>query len=60
MMERIIHDAIEEGYSYVESYPFTDRAFEYQYHGPVALYERHGFEVIAEKPWFYIMQKKLV
>ena len=60
LMERIIRDAMEEGYSYVESYPFTDRNFEYQYHGPIPLYERYGFQVIAEKPWFYIMQKKLV
>ncbi|MCI9221229.1 MAG: hypothetical protein HFH94_16165 [Lachnospiraceae bacterium] len=31
----------------------------YQYHGPIPLYEKHGFRMIAEKEWFCIMQKKL-
>ena len=59
LLERILQDAKEEGYSYVEAYPFLDRDFEYQYHGPVPLYEKHGFTQIAEKSWFRIMQRKL-
>ena len=59
LLDRIVQDAIEEGYSYVEGYPFADRKFEYQYHGPIPLYEKHGFQMIAQKEWFCIMQKKL-
>ena len=59
LLEQIIQDAKEEGYSWLEAYPFADRDFEYQYHGPVPLYEKHGFVQIAEKSWFRIMQRKL-
>lgn len=59
LLEQIIQDAREEGYSLLEAYPFLDKDFEYQYHGPVPLYEKHGFTQIAEKSWFRIMQKKL-
>ena len=56
---RIIRDAEEEGYSYVEGYPFRDRKFEHQYHGPIPLYEKHGFQMFAERDWVCIMQKSL-
>ncbi len=59
LLDRIIRDAKEEGYSYIEAYPFLDTDFAWQYHGPIPLYEKHGFEQIAEKSWFRIMQKKL-
>lgn len=59
LLEQIIQDAKEEGYSWLEAFPFADRDFEYQYHGPVPLYEKHGFVQIAEKSWFRIMQRKL-
>lgn len=59
IIEYIINTAKEEGFSYVEAYPFSDRSYEYQYHGPVRLYEKHGFKVMAEKSWFYIVQKEL-
>lgn len=59
LMDRIARDAEEEGYSYIEGYPFTDVNFEYQYRGPISLYEKHGFRKIAEKGWFCIMQKEL-
>lgn len=59
LLDRIVQDAKEEGFSYVEGYPFTDREFAYQYHGPVPLYEKHGFQMIARRDWFCIMQKKI-
>lgn len=59
LLDRIVRDAKEQGYSYVEGYPFTDREFEYQYHGPIPLYEKHGFQRIADRDWFCIMQKKI-
>ncbi len=59
LLDRIVQDAKEQSYSYVEGYPFADRKFEYQYHGPIPLYEKHGFRMVAQKEWFCIMQKKL-
>lgn len=59
LLDRIVHDAEEEGYSYVEGYPFRDRKFEHQYHGPIPLYEKHGFQMFAERDWVCIMQKSL-
>lgn len=59
LIDKIARDAKEEGYSYIEGYPFSDKNLEYQYHGPIHLYEKHGFKMIAEKSWFCIMQKEL-
>ncbi|MDE7298298.1 MAG: GNAT family N-acetyltransferase [Lachnospiraceae bacterium] len=59
LLDRIIKDAKEDGYSYIEAYPFLDTSFAWQYHGPIPLYEKHGFQQIAEKSWFRVMQKKL-
>ncbi len=59
LREEVVQDAKEQSYSYVEGYPFADRKFEYQYHGPIPLYEKHGFRMVAQKEWFCIMQKKL-
>lgn len=58
-MEKVLSDAKEEGYSYVEGYPFADRNFIWQYHGPVRLFEKFGFEMLEKKSWFYIMRKAL-
>lgn len=49
LLTRIIDDARKEGCSCVEGYPFSDRTLEYQFHGPIRLYEAHGFRMIAEK-----------
>lgn len=59
IMEKVLSDAKEEGYAYVEGYPFVDRNFIWQYRGPVRLYEKYGFELYEEKSWFYIMRKAL-
>lgn len=59
ILDRVCRDAKEEGYKYVESYPFSDKKFEYQYRGPIYLYEKHGFETMKEGEWFRIMRKKL-
>lgn len=59
IMEKVLSDAKEEGYSYVEGYPFVDTDFVWQYHGPVRLYEKYGFEMYGKKSWFYIMRKAL-
>lgn len=59
IVDKVCEDAKAEGYQYVESYPFSDKNFEYQYHGPIYLYERHGFQVVDKRDWFLIMRKEL-
>ncbi|MCH5198572.1 MAG: GNAT family N-acetyltransferase [Oscillospiraceae bacterium] len=59
IVEKVLADAKEEGYSYVEAYPFTDKNMAYQYKGPVRLYEKYGFEIYRELECFYIMRKVL-
>lgn len=59
ILERVLSDAREEGYSFVEGYPFVDRDYIWQYRGPVRLYEKHGFEMYEKRSWFYIMRKAL-
>lgn len=59
IIERVCEDAKKEGYTFVEAYPFLDMDFKYQYHGPVRLYESHGFSRIADKSWFCIMSRIL-
>ena len=59
IMEKVLSDAKEEGYSYVEGYPFVDKDFIWQYRGPVRLYEKYGFKMCAKRSWFYIMRRAL-
>lgn len=59
VMERVLEDAKEEGYSYVEGYPFSDTERDYQYRGPVRLYEKYGFELYRKQEWFFIMRKEI-
>lgn len=59
VMERFLTDAKEEGYLYAEGYPFTDTKRDYQYRGPVRLYEEYGFECYRKQDWFLIMRKKI-
>lgn len=42
LLERICSDAKNEGYDYVESYPFIHDANK-SYHGPQSMYEKNGF-----------------
>ena len=58
VMERFLADAKEEGYLFVEGYPFSDTKRTYQYRGPVRLYEEYGFELYRKQGWFFIMRKK--
>ncbi len=59
ILDYICQTAKKEGFSYVEGYPFKDKKFKYQYHGPIHLYEKHGFKIVAEKSYFIIMRKTL-
>lgn len=57
VIKRVLEDAREEGYLYVEGYPFTDEDFTYQYRGPARLYRNHGFQLYRKEEWVYIMRK---
>lgn len=59
VMETFLADAQKEGYTYVEGYPFSDTKRDYQYRGPVRLYEKYGFDLYRQQGWFLIMRKKL-
>ncbi|WP_426349711.1 GNAT family N-acetyltransferase [Alloiococcus sp. CFN-8] len=59
VIEKVCEDAKQEGYSYVEGYPFADIDRPFQFKGPFRLYEKHGFELFQKKSRFYIMRKKL-
>lgn len=58
-LEQVLADAKEEGYAFVEAYPFRDTSFPYQYRGPVRLYEQYGFERLRELDWCVVMSKAL-
>lgn len=57
VMEQVLKDAKAEGYRYVEGYPFINRGLEYQYRGPVRLYEKYGFEMCRAGERVYVMRK---
>ena len=57
-MERFLADARDQGYRFAEGYPFTNRDYAWQYHGPVRLYEKFGFSLFGERPGFYIYRKE--
>jgi len=59
LIDRVVADAREAGFTAVEVYPFGDTDFAWQYRGPKALYERMGFQVVADRGWISIMQKRL-
>lgn len=60
LLQRICEDAKADGFKYVEAYPVKSggtmgKAFT----GPMHLYEKAGFEVVAQKADTYIMRKRL-
>ena len=59
MIEHILAEAKAEGYRYAEAHPSNDHDFPYQYHGPLKLYEKLGFEVVKELEWCHIVRKAL-
>lgn len=60
LLERVLEDAAEEGYSYVEAYAHEDAsAPPHDFRGPLAMYERLGFERVAEREGKVVMRKVL-
>lgn len=60
LLNRVCEDALRDGYSSVEVYPFADEAFEFQYHGPVRLYEKSGFAQASDLNYVKVMRKRLI
>lgn len=59
LLNQVCYDAAEDGYTYIEAYPFSDSKFEFQYHGTVGMYERSGFLETADLKYVKVMRKKL-
>lgn len=59
LLDRICEDAAEDGYTYIEAYPFGDDKLEFQYHGTVRMYERNGFAEAADLKYVKVMRKYL-
>lgn len=60
LLKRVVTDAKAEGYAAVEGYPQPhDERFEWDYTGPVRLYEKVGFTAITKQDGSVIMRKEL-
>lgn len=60
LLERIIKDAKEEGYEYLEGYPNKEETdMYYNYVGPMELYKKMGFEKWDETENYFVFRKKL-
>lgn len=59
LMERFLSDARAEGYLWAVGYPFADREYIYQYHGPARLWEKHGFTLFGRRGGYDIYRKVL-
>lgn len=60
LLDKVCEDALKEGYTYIETYPFVDGGFEFQYHGTQKMYERNNFTEVADFEFVKVMRKSLV
>ena len=58
ILEKVCEDAAAQGYDYVEAYPFQHDDNN-AYHGPQAMYEKHGFERCESYSGCIIFRKAL-
>ena len=60
LLERVIEDAKQDGFEYIEAYPNKEETDIYfNYVGPMGLYKKLGFELFAETKWRAVLRKKL-
>lgn len=60
LLEQICNDAREDGYDFVEAYPGKSVTNVHRnYHGPIELYEKQGFELHKELEDMAVMRKYL-
>ena len=59
LLDKVCEDALKDGYAYIETYPFADEGFEFQYHGTQKMYERNNFTEAADFEFVKVMRKAL-
>ncbi len=60
LLQRVVADAKAEGYTAVESYPrLRDKRYEWDFTGPIRLYEKVGFIKVSEQDNAVVMRKDL-
>jgi GrpB-like predicted nucleotidyltransferase (UPF0157 family)/GNAT superfamily N-acetyltransferase len=60
LLERVISDAKDEGYGFVESYPHLHNQHDpFDYAGPIRLYEKAGFAEVARNGDKIVMIKEI-
>ena len=55
LLDKVCSDAFDDGYEYVEAYPFVED--DWVYHGTKSMYEKSGFEVCGEESGCTIVRK---
>ena len=59
LLKRVCEDALKDGYEYVEAYPALKGKGEYDFTGPMKLYEKLGFAIREQHGEMLIMRKDL-
>jgi len=60
LLKRVIDDATAEGCAAIEGFPRKrDKRYEWDFTGPMKLYENFGFIKVDEKERFFVMRKQL-
>lgn len=60
LLKRVCADARDRGFSFLEAYAaHQGQDCFHQYHGPLTLYEREGFEVIKKLEWCSVVRKPI-
>ncbi|HEY8364938.1 MAG TPA: GNAT family N-acetyltransferase [Haloplasmataceae bacterium] len=60
LLERVCQDALNEGFDYVEAYPYKANSYHSSdFGGYVKMYEKFGFQIIKETDKGIVMRKKL-
>jgi len=60
LLRRVCEDAQAQGYTAVEGYPRLHESYEpFDYTGPIHLYEKEGFDKVAENEKVVVMRKHL-
>lgn len=60
LLNRVVCDARDESYIAVEGFPHVhNERYEWDYSGPLRLYEKCGFVKVSEKDGFAVMRKEL-
>ena len=60
LLKRVVQDAAEEGFDFVEAYPKkTFVSTEDDFHGPVGMYKKAGFEVVTEVRDMVVVRKAM-